>query len=70
VPDAPIGYFKLDLLGGKQGYLVNTRDLCVSPAKVTVQYTAHNGRTLKQTVKTRTSCGSGDAKRAKRRSHR
>ena len=34
IPDAPIGYFKLDLLGGKQGYLVNTRSLCASPPKV------------------------------------
>ena len=44
IPDAPIGYFKLDLLGGKQGYLVNTRSLCASPAKVVVAYTAQSGR--------------------------
>ncbi len=30
VPDVPIGYFRLDLFGGKHGYLVNTRDLCAS----------------------------------------
>ncbi len=39
IPDAPIGHFRLDLFGGKKGYLVNTRNLCASPAKVAVQYT-------------------------------
>ena len=57
IPDAPIGYFKLDLLGGKQGYLVNTRSLCASPAKVLVEYTAQSGRERTQSVKTKTACG-------------
>ncbi len=50
IPDAPIGYFKLDLLGGKQGYLVNTRSLCASPPKIAVAYTAQSGRETSQTV--------------------
>jgi hypothetical protein len=38
---------------------------------VNVQYTAHNGRTLQQTIKTKTSCGSKkSAKRAARKSRR
>ena len=61
VPDAPIGHFRLDLLGGKKGYLVNTRDLCASAAKIQVNYTAQNGKTLSQTVKTKTACGSSKA---------
>jgi hypothetical protein len=63
IPDAPIGYFKLDLLGGKQGYLVNTRSLCASPAKVFVAYTAQSGRETTQTVKTKTACGVSKNKR-------
>ena len=68
IPDAPIGYFKLDLLGGKQGYLVNTRSLCASPAKVVVAYTAQSGRETTQTVKTKTACGAakGGAKSKRR----
>ena len=57
IPDAPIGYFKLDLLGGKQGYLVNTRSLCASPPKIVVAYTAQSGREMTQKVRTKTACG-------------
>ncbi|HEY1355136.1 MAG TPA: hypothetical protein VGF09_02365 [Solirubrobacterales bacterium] len=67
VPDAPIGLFKLDLYGGKQGYLVNTRDLCTAPADITVEYTAQSGKTLKQSVATKTACGKKKSKHAKRR---
>ena len=35
VPDAPIGHFRLNLFGGKKGYLVNTRDLCASGSQTT-----------------------------------
>jgi hypothetical protein len=66
VPDAPIGYFKLDLLGGKQGYLVNTRDLCSAPVPITVQYVAQSEATFNQKVKTKIPCGK---KRTKRSSH-
>jgi len=68
IPDAPIGDFKLDLLGGKQGYLVNTRSLCASPPKVTVAYTAQSDRETSQTVKVKTACGGakGSAKKKRR----
>jgi hypothetical protein len=68
VPDAPIGHFRLDLLGGKQGYLVNTRSLCSSPAMVTVQYKAHNGKSLEQHIRAKTACkGRRSTKRASHR---
>jgi hypothetical protein len=67
VPDAPIGLFRLDLYGGKQGYLVNTRNLCASPTKVQVDYTAQNGKTTAQKVRTKTACGKGKAKRKRHR---
>ncbi len=45
VPDAPIGHFRLDLLGGKQGYLVNTRNLCASKVVAEIKYLGQNGST-------------------------
>jgi hypothetical protein len=63
VPDAPIGHFRLTLLGGNKGYLVNTRSLCASRSIVRVHYKAHNGKELTQRVRTRTACG----KRGKRK---
>ena len=57
VPDTPIGHFRFDLKGGKQGYLVNTRSLCASKPLIDVDYTAQNGKTLSQTVRTKTGCG-------------
>jgi hypothetical protein len=68
VPDAPIGYFRLDLLGGKQGYLVNTRDLCASAATIAVDYVAQSGKKLSEQIKTKTPCGKGSA--SKHRRHR
>ena len=59
VPDAPIGYFRLDLLGGKKGYLVNTRSLCKDDAMVTVDFAGQNGKNVTQNVKTKTACGGG-----------
>jgi hypothetical protein len=59
VPDAPVGLFRLDLFGGKHGYLVNTRSLCRSAAEVSIRYAAQNGASLTQHVKTGTACGGG-----------
>ena len=67
IPDAPIGYFKLDLLGGKQGYLVNTRSLCAAPPKVQISYTAQSGATTTQKIAVRTACGHSKGSSAKRR---
>jgi hypothetical protein len=70
VPDAPIGHFRLTLLGGKKGYLVNTRDLCASPSSATMKYTAQSGKTRAQRVKVKTPCGGKKHKNAKRSAHR
>ena len=66
VPDAPIGHFRLDLFGGKRGYLVNTRSLCATANEVTARFAAQNGDILTQRVKTRTACGGG---RSSKRAH-
>ena len=68
VPDAPIGHFRLTLFGGKQGYLVNTRDLCGAPAVSKIVITGQNGRAVTRRVPTKTACG--NEKRAQRARHR
>jgi hypothetical protein len=65
VPDAPIGYFRLDLLGGKKGYLVNTRSLCKGDSTIVVDYTGQNGKARSEDVKVGASCGK-KSKRTKR----
>jgi hypothetical protein len=64
VPDAPVGHFRLDLFGGKRGYIVNTRNLCASAASMVVDYTAQNGDTYQQRVRPKAACG------GKRKHHR
>jgi len=57
VPDAPIGHFRLTVFGGKNGYLANTRNICVRPPTVRVAFTAQSGRKLTRNVKVKASCG-------------
>jgi hypothetical protein len=68
VPDAPIGHFRLTLYGGKQGYIINTRNLCASPVVTTVEYKAQNGDKLTQKVKAKAACGKGTKRRARHKS--
>jgi hypothetical protein len=65
VPDASIGHFSLTVFGGRQGYLVNTRSLCVHTPLTRVAYIGQNGKTSSETVKVRAACG-GKKARAKR----
>ncbi len=64
IPDAQIGHFRLDLFGGKQGYLVNTRSLCASASTVSVAFTGQNGAHLTKRVRTKTACGGRKTKHA------
>jgi hypothetical protein len=57
VPDAPIGHFRLDLNGGKKGYLINTGSLCTVDTTVLVEYRAQNDRSLNRRVKPSSACG-------------
>jgi hypothetical protein len=66
VPDAPIGDFQLTIFGGKQGYLVNTRNLCAHPVVSTIEYVAQNGRKLTQKAKAKSSCGKAKKRRGTR----
>jgi hypothetical protein len=65
VPDAPIGHFHLTVFGGKTGYLINTRDICVHTPVTQITYTGQNGKTRSESIKVKTSCGKKKA-RAKR----
>jgi hypothetical protein len=57
IPDAPVGHFRFNLFGGKQGYLVNTRSTCNSQPVVRVNYLAQSGKRYGQRVKIGTKCG-------------
>ena len=43
VPDAPVSSFTLAMKGGKKGLLVNSRNICKSKSRVTVELEAQNG---------------------------
>jgi hypothetical protein len=64
IPDVPVGHFALTLLGGKQGYLENTQDLCAKPTVSEITYQGQNGKSLIQKVKTKSVC-KGKAKTKK-----
>ena len=57
VPDAPIGHFRLKLLGGGQGYLTNTRNLCGHKPLSSVSFVGQNGSTYEQKVPIKVACG-------------
>jgi hypothetical protein len=69
VPDARVSSFKLDLLGGKKGLLINSESLCGQPKKATTELTGQNGARLDTKTKLQASCGSNARhKRHKRHS--
>jgi hypothetical protein len=70
VPDAPIGHFRLTVFGGKTGYLINTRDICVHTPITQVAYTAQNGKTHSESTRVKASCGKSKKTRHKRGSRR
>jgi hypothetical protein len=43
VPDAPVSKFRLELLGGKRGLVVNSTDICSRAFRATVKLRAHSG---------------------------
>ncbi|HEX5713082.1 MAG TPA: hypothetical protein VFX85_07195, partial [Solirubrobacterales bacterium] len=65
VPDQPVSSFTLNMLGGKKGLLVNSRNICKSTARVTAKFTAQNGRTATLRPTLENSCKK--AKKGKKR---
>jgi hypothetical protein len=70
VPDAQIGHFRFNLAGGKNGYLINTRDICTHTPVTRVAYTGQNGKTRSEAVKVKASCGKKSKKSRHKRSGR
>jgi hypothetical protein len=56
VPDAPVSKFVLDLKGGPQGLLENSANVCKSPQRARVIFTAQNGRSTESEPQVATSC--------------
>ncbi len=57
VPDVPIGHFRLTSLGGKKGYLINTKDLCRKGGRIGVAFAGQNGKELTKRLKVNGACG-------------
>jgi hypothetical protein len=69
VPDVPVGHFRLTLLGGSKGYLLNSRDLCRNSGTIRIDYVGQNGRERTQKVRPKTACGKGKRRNHKRSRH-
>jgi len=65
VPDAPIGHFRLNVFGGKRGYLVNTRGICRDQPIVRVSYIGQNGKTRAEKLRVKTACPKGKKRRSR-----
>ena len=57
MPDVPIGHFRLTLLGGSKGYLINTRDLCRNGGRISVAFAGQSGKELTSKLKVNGACG-------------
>jgi hypothetical protein len=65
-PDVPVSRFVLDLLGGNQGLLFNSENLCKSPPKAFVRLVGQNGKRISRRTAIETSCaGKRKGKRAR-----
>jgi hypothetical protein len=63
IPDAPVGHFRLTLLGGAKDYLINSKDICRNPGRIRVDYTGQNGMTRSQKVEVKAPCPKRKRKR-------
>ncbi len=73
VPDQPVSSFTLNMRGGKQGLLVNSRNICSGTQKATAVFNAQNGKgaklrpVLKNACKKSARKGKKKSKGAKKR---
>jgi hypothetical protein len=65
VPDAPVSKFVLRMQGGRKGLLVNSRDICKSVNRATVQLDGHNGKTHDTKPVVRNNCKKAEKKGSK-----
>jgi hypothetical protein len=71
VPDAPVTKFVLDMIGGgSKGLLVNSEDLCKSPARAKVSLVGQNGATETRHTPLRSRCASSASRQKQKRANR
>jgi hypothetical protein len=63
VPDAPVSKFKLELLGGKRGLVINSRNLCAQTYRATAKLVGQNGKTYDTTPAVKSNCKKHHKKR-------
>ena len=63
VPDALVSKFRLELLGGNRGLVVNSRNLCAKPQRATVKLRAHSGAAYEARPVVQNDCGKKRKKR-------
>jgi hypothetical protein len=68
IPDAPVRKFVLDMQGGKNGLLQNSKSLCKVNKKAKQQLVGQNGARITRRRRLQTSCG-GKASHRKRKAH-
>src|SRR5215213_6946530 len=66
VPEVPVTSFRLDLAGGAKDLLQNSRSLCESRKKETVEMVGQSGKRTGLRARLRTACGA----RARYKRHR
>ena len=67
VPDVPVSKFTLELLGGKQGLIENSENLCKKPQRATANFTGQNGKVFNTKPLVRNGCKTKKSKRTKKR---
>jgi hypothetical protein len=70
VPDAPVTKFILKMRGGKKGLLENSRNLCNSTNRATVEMDAQNGRAADSTPELKNGCKKARKGKSHKRSSR
>lgn len=63
LPDAPVSSFRMDLLGGSKGLLVNSASLCRAGKRAVVKMGGQNGVQRAMRTKLKTSCGASGRKK-------
>jgi hypothetical protein len=69
IPDAPVGRFTVNFLGGSKGLVQNSETLCGAHKKAAVQMTGQNGKNFGQSSELQVACGSGPESRKGHRAH-
>jgi hypothetical protein len=57
VPDAPVSKFRLELLGGKRGLVINSTNICSRAFRATVKLRAHSGAAHEARPVVQSDCG-------------